>query len=112
MSLAKLMTTLPKKLFMKWGLDFMGPIKLAHRFLGNKYILMALTIPLSGWKQVCISNQHYTSTVRFIYKCILIRFGYLLTLVIDCGVQFINDVIKHLIKHFLLKHVSSTIYYP
>ncbi len=28
------------------------------------------------------------------------------------GVHFINDVIKHLTDHFLLKHVSSTTYYP
>jgi hypothetical protein len=28
------------------------------------------------------------------------------------GVHFINDVIKHLIDHFLLKHVSFTTYYP
>jgi hypothetical protein len=28
------------------------------------------------------------------------------------GVHFINDVIKHLTNHFLLKHVSFTTYYP
>ncbi len=27
-------------------------------------------------------------------------------------VQFINDAIKYLIDHFLLKHMSSTTYYP
>jgi hypothetical protein len=30
-SLAKLVTTFPKELFMKWGLDFIGLIKLARR---------------------------------------------------------------------------------
>jgi hypothetical protein len=29
-SLAKLVTTLPEKAFMKWGLDFIHPIKLAR----------------------------------------------------------------------------------
>jgi hypothetical protein len=28
------------------------------------------------------------------------------------GFHFINDVIKYLTNHFLLKHVSSTTYYP
>jgi hypothetical protein len=27
-------------------------------------------------------------------------------------VHFINDTIKHLTKYFLLKHVSSTTFYP
>jgi hypothetical protein len=33
----------------------------------------------------------------FLYECILIKFGCPLTVIIDQGVQFINDVIKHLI---------------
>jgi hypothetical protein len=28
------------------------------------------------------------------------------------GVYFINNVVKHFINHFLLKHVSSITYYP
>jgi hypothetical protein len=35
-----------------------------------------------------------------------------LTIVTNQGVHFINDVIKYLIDHFLMKHVSSTTYYP
>jgi len=40
------------------------------------------------------------------------RFRCPLTIVTDQGVDSINDDIKHLIDHFLLKHVSSTTYYP
>jgi len=35
-----------------------------------------------------------------------------LTRVIYQGVHFINDVVKYLTNHFLMKHVSSTTYYP
>ncbi len=31
---------------------------------------------------------------------------------IDQGTHFINDVIRYLIDHFILRHTSFTIYYP
>jgi hypothetical protein len=40
-SLVKLIISLPEEPFMKWGLYFVGPIKPARQFTGNKYILMA-----------------------------------------------------------------------
>jgi len=51
-------------------------------------------------------------TINFLYDCILFRFGCPFIIVTHHGVHFINDVIKYLIDHFLLKHVSSTTWYP
>ncbi len=28
------------------------------------------------------------------------------------GTQFINDAIRYLTHHFILKHISSNVYYP
>ncbi len=55
-----------------------------------------------------------TATVitKFLYECILTRIGCPLTIVTNKGVCFINDAIKYLTIHFLLKHVSFTTYYP
>jgi hypothetical protein len=41
-NLAKLVTTLLEKPFKKWGLDFIGLVKLVSRFSGNWYILVAI----------------------------------------------------------------------
>ncbi len=49
---------------------------------------------------------------KFMFECILTKFGCPLTIVIDQGVHFINDAIKYLTNHFMLKHVTSTTYYP
>jgi hypothetical protein len=38
-SLAKLVTSFPEEPFMKWGLDFVGLIKLTRRYIGNNIFL-------------------------------------------------------------------------
>jgi hypothetical protein len=40
-SLAKLVTSLPKEPFMKWGFDFVGPMMPVKRYTENKYIFIA-----------------------------------------------------------------------
>jgi hypothetical protein len=49
---------------------------------------------------------------KFLYEYILTRFVCPLTIITYQGVHLINDIIKHQIEQFLLKHVSSTTYYP
>jgi len=111
-SLAKLIIILPKEPFMKLGLDFVGPFKLTRRYTKNKYILVAIDYATKCVEAKALKTNIVVVTTKFLYECIFIRFGCPLIIVIDQGVHFTNDVIKHLTYHFLLKHVNSIIYYP
>ncbi len=102
-SLIKLVTSFIEEPFMKWGFDFLGPIKLAGRYKGNKYILVATTYATKWVEVKTLKTNIATITTKFMYECILTMFGCPLIIIIDQGVHFINDAITYLIYHFLLK---------
>jgi hypothetical protein len=81
---------------MKWGLDFIGPIKLPLRLIGNKYILVATNYATKWVEAKTLITNIVVVTSRLLYEYILIKFGCPLTIVIDQGIHFINDTIKHL----------------
>jgi hypothetical protein len=64
---------------------------------------------MGGIKVLC--TNIVAIIIKFLYEVILTRFGCPLTIVIDQDVHFINDVVKYLTYHFMLKHVSFITYY-
>jgi hypothetical protein len=98
--------------FMKWGLNFISPIKPTRRLTRNKYILVAIDYATKWVEAKAFRTNIVIVTAKFQYEYILTKFGFPLTIVTNQGIHFINETIKHLTKQFLLKHVSSTIYYP
>jgi hypothetical protein len=51
-------------------------------------------------------------TMKFLYDHILIWFGCPLIIVTNQGTHFINDVIRYLTDHFILRHINFIVYYP
>jgi hypothetical protein len=90
----------------------MGPIKLVGRYARNKYIFIATNYATKWVETRALKINTAMITTKFVYECILTKFGCPWTIVTDQGVHFNNDAIKYLTYHFLLKHLSFTTYYP
>ena len=107
----KLMTTLPAEPFMKWDLDFVGLVK-KTRHTGKRYILVATNYATKWVEARALQTNSAQETTQFLYEAILTRFRCPLHLVSDQGSHFLNGTIQVLTEHFLLRHTTSTIYYP
>ncbi len=86
----------PKKPFMEWGLDFIGLIKPTGKLIGNKYILVVIEHATKWVEAKALRMNIALIRARFLYKYILTRFGCPLTIIIDNGVHFVNDILKYL----------------
>jgi hypothetical protein len=80
---------------MKWGIDFISPIKPTRRLIRNKYILTA-TNHVTKWVEAKTFRTNIVVVTTIFMYDILTKFGCPLTIVTNQGVYFINDVIKYL----------------
>jgi hypothetical protein len=80
--LAKLVTTFPKGLFTRWGLDFVGSIKLDGCYTRNKYILMAIDCATKWVEVKFLCTNIVVIIMEFLYEFILVRFGCPITIIL------------------------------
>ncbi len=110
-SFTKLITSFVKKPFMKWDLILWGQSSQLKYILEINIFCSHRLCYQVGKARASRTNPIAVTTI-FLYECIFTRFGCPLIIFPDQGVHFINDAIKCLIDHFLLKHVNFTTYYP
>ncbi len=79
--ITKPMITLLSNPFMKWQLNFIGPMKSLGRYNGINTFWWRRITPPNGWKQGCYIPTQWLVMTKFLYECILTKFGCLLTLV-------------------------------
>jgi hypothetical protein len=109
--LAKLVTILLEKPFQKRGLDFIRPTKPASKFSNNNTFWWPFDCA-TKWVEAKTFRTHTTTiTTKFLYEYILAKFGCPLTIMMDQGTHFINDVIKYLTNHFIFRHINCIVYY-
>jgi hypothetical protein len=66
---------------MKWGFDFVGPIKPKGRYTRNEYILVALDYATKWVEARTLKTKTIAITTKFLYECVLTGFGCPLTIV-------------------------------
>lgn len=79
---------------MKWGLDFIEPIKPVGRYIRNKYILVASEYATKWVETKALCTNTVVVHAWFFYENIFIHFGCVLYLINHQGTHFINETIE------------------
>jgi len=69
--------------FMKWGFDFMGPVKPTTSYIGNQYIMITINYIIKWVEVKSLHDNTIKNTIKFIYEQIITHF--------NCSTHLVND---------------------
>ena len=107
-----LVPILAQALFEKWGIEFVRPIALASRYGQKRYILVATDYVTKWAEAIATKTDNANIVATFLYKNIIMHFGYPKELVSDHGTHFMNNTIAALTAKYEIKHRKTTPYHP
>ena len=92
-----------QELFERWGLDFIGPLKVS-KTRRCRYIVVTMEY-MTKWVGACtLLDNLAVSTTRFTYEQIITRYRIPLQLTSNRGGHFVNHVIRLLTTEFKIYH--------
>jgi hypothetical protein len=98
--------------FVKWGLNFMGPIKPISKNTSSQHIIIAIDYTTKWVEAKAFKDNTTKNTTKFIYENVITRFGCPTHFVSDQRSHFINKTIEVLVEEFMIIHHKSTTYSP
>lgn len=96
----------------KWTIDFVGHINPPGKSTGVRYIIIVTDYLIRWAKAQHVTDCNAKTTVKFIFECVLSRFGCLKILISDQGSNFLNKTIEALTREFQVYHQKRTRYHP
>jgi hypothetical protein len=96
--------------FHTWGLDLIGPINLASGIY--IWILVAIEYFTKWVEAIPLKKAIGVVVANFIREHIICRFSIPHKIVTDNGTPFINKDVRAMTKHYRVKHLKSSPYYP
>ncbi len=96
--------------FAQWGLDLVGPFPKAP---GNKRYMITVTDYFTKWVEAKpLASITDNKTKKFVWECIITRFGIPYALISDNGTQFNSAAFKSFCAGYRIKNFYSSVAYP